>query len=114
MNIASEHFQILEVEYNATVKMPSAEFARICGELSIFCNNVVISVTKEEVKFSTESHPWNYCIHSLPKESTAILMPMPKLELEPVSLTFAMRYMNSFTKATLLSNQVTIGLLNNG
>lgn len=29
---------------------------------------------------------------------------------EPVSLTFALRYMNSFTKATPLANQVTISL----
>lgn len=29
---------------------------------------------------------------------------------EPVSLTFALRYMNSFTKATPLSNTVTISL----
>lgn len=29
---------------------------------------------------------------------------------EPVSLTFALRYMNSFTKATPLANSVTISL----
>lgn len=29
---------------------------------------------------------------------------------EPVSLTFALRYLNSFTKATPLSNQVTISM----
>lgn len=29
---------------------------------------------------------------------------------EPVSLTFALRYMNSFTKASPLSEQVTISL----
>ncbi|GAB2242990.1 hypothetical protein Droror1_Dr00019765 [Drosera rotundifolia] len=29
---------------------------------------------------------------------------------EPVTLTFALRYMNSFTKATPLSNTVTISL----
>jgi len=29
---------------------------------------------------------------------------------EPVSLTFALRYMNSFTKASSLSEQVTISL----
>ncbi|XP_050945276.1 proliferating cell nuclear antigen-like [Cucumis melo] len=39
-----------------------------------------------------------------PEEATAIEMN------EPVSLTFALRYMNSFTKATPLSNTVTISL----
>lgn len=39
-----------------------------------------------------------------PEEATVIEMN------EPVSLTFALRYMNSFTKATPLSNTVTISL----
>ena len=39
-----------------------------------------------------------------PEESTIIEMQ------EPVSLTFALRYMNSFTKASPLSDQVTISL----
>lgn len=39
-----------------------------------------------------------------PEEATIIEMQ------EPVSLTFALRYMNSFTKATHLANQVTISL----
>lgn len=39
-----------------------------------------------------------------PEEATIIEM------TEPVSLTFALRYMNSFTRATPLSNTVTISL----
>lgn len=39
-----------------------------------------------------------------PEEATIVEMN------EPVSLTFALRYMNSFTKATPLSNTVTISL----
>jgi DNA polymerase III sliding clamp (beta) subunit (PCNA family) len=39
-----------------------------------------------------------------PEEATIIEME------EPVALTFALRYMNSFTKATPLANQVTISL----
>lgn len=41
-----------------------------------------------------------------PEEATVIEMN------EPVSLQFALRYMNSFTKATPLSNTVTISLSN--
>ncbi|MED6140892.1 hypothetical protein PIB30_097889 [Stylosanthes scabra] len=96
MDIASEHLRIPEVECHAAVRMPSAEFAKICEELSIIGNNGI------------------FCVLSLqgfmPEESTAILMPEP--EPEPVSFTFAMPYMNSFTKATPLSDQVTIRLLN--
>lgn len=34
MDIDSEHLGIPEAEYHAIVKMPSAEFARICKDLS--------------------------------------------------------------------------------
>lgn len=83
MDIDSEHLGIPEAEFQAIVRMPSAEFARICKDLSTIgdtgsslCHNVlssflvyyfrhidfgwtngfvavVISVTKEGVKFST-------------------------------------------------------------
>ncbi|XP_058113393.1 proliferating cell nuclear antigen-like isoform X2 [Magnolia sinica] len=53
MDIDSKHLEIPEAEYHAIVKMPSAEFSRICKDLSSIGDTVVISVTKEGVKFST-------------------------------------------------------------
>ncbi|XP_076961046.1 proliferating cell nuclear antigen-like [Bidens hawaiensis] len=51
----SDHFEIPELGYNAIVQMPSSEFARICKDLSTIADYyVVISVTKEEMKFSTK------------------------------------------------------------
>jgi hypothetical protein len=47
--------------------------------------------------------PFLFCFLQ-PDEATIIEMQ------EPVSLTFALRYMNSFTKATPLSNTVTISM----
>lgn len=44
------------------------------------------------------------CKHLQPEEATIIEMQTP------VSLTFALRYMNSFTKATPLASQVTVSL----
>ncbi|KAH7690818.1 Proliferating cell nuclear antigen PCNA protein [Dioscorea alata] len=53
MDIKSEHLGIPDAEYEAVVKMPSQEFLRICKDLSNIGDTVVISVTKEGVKFST-------------------------------------------------------------
>ncbi|CAM8961475.1 unnamed protein product [Rhodiola kirilowii] len=53
MDIDSEHLGIPEAEYHAIVRMPAAEFARICKDLSSIGDTVVISVTKEGLKFST-------------------------------------------------------------
>ena len=41
-----------ETEYSCVVKMPSAEFQRICRDLSQLGDSVVIACTKEGVKFS--------------------------------------------------------------
>lgn len=43
---------IQDTEYSCVVKMPSAEFQRICRDLSQIGDSVVISCTKEGVKFS--------------------------------------------------------------
>ena len=61
------------------------------------------------MKFETGVTYWwltwlSSCWYLQPEDATIIEME------EPVSLTFALRYMNSFTKATPLSNQVTISL----
>ncbi|EYU18920.1 hypothetical protein ABFS83_04G188600 [Erythranthe nasuta] len=111
MDIDSEHLGIPEAEYHAIVRMPSSEFARICKDLSSIGDTVVISVTKEGVKFSTRGDIGTaniVCRQNTtvdkPEEATVIEMN------EPVSLTFALRYFNSFTKATPLSNTVTLSL----
>ncbi|KAL4335513.1 hypothetical protein GQ457_07G035040 [Hibiscus cannabinus] len=101
MDIDSEHLGIPDAEYQAIVRMPSAEFARICKDLATIGDTVVISVTKEGVKFSTAG---DIGTANIPEEATIIEMN------SPVSLTFALRFMNSFTKATPLSNTVTISL----
>ncbi|XP_059666363.1 proliferating cell nuclear antigen-like [Cornus florida] len=111
MDIDSEHLGIPESEYEAIVRMPSAEFARIAKDLSTIGDTVVISVSKEGVKFSTRGDIGTANIvcrqnTSVDKPEEATIIEMQ----EPVSLTFALRYMNSFTKATPLSNQVTISL----
>ncbi|XBI93294.1 hypothetical protein VPH35_030165 [Triticum aestivum] len=53
MDIDSEHLGIPDSEYQAIVRMPSSEFSRICKDLSSIGDTVIISVTKEGVKFST-------------------------------------------------------------
>ncbi|KAI8428678.1 hypothetical protein MSG28_007400 [Choristoneura fumiferana] len=47
MNLDLEHLGIPETEYSCTIRLPSAEFARICRDLSQFGESMVISCTKE-------------------------------------------------------------------
>merc|ERR1719411_2156281 len=51
MDLDGEHLGIPETDYSCVVKMPSAEFQRICRDLSQIGESVVICCTKEGVKF---------------------------------------------------------------
>jgi len=111
MTIESEHLGIPDTEYKATIKMPAAEFQRICRDLAVFGDTVLISATKDGVKFSVTGDIGNGSITckqtgdiDKPSESTFIELQ------EAVSLTFALRYLNWFTKATPLAEQVTLSM----
>ncbi|KAL9842427.1 putative proliferating cell nuclear antigen, PCNA [Arabidopsis thaliana] len=111
MDIDSEHLGIPDAEYHSIVRMPSGEFSRICKDLSSIGDTVVISVTKEGVKFSTAGDIGTANI--VLRQNTTVDKPEDAIVIEmnePVSLSFALRYMNSFTKATPLSETVTISL----
>lgn len=109
MDIDSEHLGIPETEHSAVVKMPAAEFQRICRDLSSIGDTVAISVTKDGVKFKTEGDIGSANIscrqnRSVDKPEEATLIELQ----EPVALTFALRYLNSFAKATPLSSTVVL------
>ncbi|XP_027368620.1 proliferating cell nuclear antigen-like [Abrus precatorius] len=114
MDINSERLEIPDAVYHAIVRMPSIEFSKICRDLSSFGDTVTISVAKDGVKFSTAGDIGSANIvcrqnNSVDKPEAATVIEMN----EPVCLTFALRYMNSFTKATPFSSTVSISLSNN-
>lgn len=109
MDIDSEHLGIPDTEYSAEVRMPSSDFSRIVKDLSSIGDTVVISATKEGIKFSTSGDVGTgnvTCKHSTsadkPDQGTYIEI------REPVALSFALRYLNSFSKAAPLSGSVKL------
>jgi proliferating cell nuclear antigen len=127
MDIDGEFLGIPETEYNASITMSANEFSKICRDLTILGDTVVISATKEGVKFSVKGDlgagnilvKQGYisrvccCLVLISRETGGAVADDPSsgttIELsEPVSLTFALRYLNFFTKATSLSDQVLI------
>ena len=109
MDIDAEHLGIPDTEYAATVKMPSAEFQRICRDLSSIGDTVTISVSKDGVKFSTTGDIGQANITCRQNTSVDAKEEQTTIELqEPVQLTFALRYLNSFTKATPLASTVQL------
>lgn len=111
MNIDAEHLGIPETDYSVVVKMPSGEFQRICRDLSQIGDSVQITCTKDGVRFSVSGDLGTGNVKlsqtaNVDKEEEAVIIEMQ----EAVSLTFALRYLNSFTKATPLSAQVQLSM----
>lgn len=112
MDIDSEHLGIPETEYKSTIKMPAGEFQRICRDLSVLGDTVTIAVGKEGVKFSVTGEMGSGNMTIRPndtvdtKEEEKVSIEMD----EPVTLNFALRYLNFFTKATSLSGSVVLNM----
>lgn len=112
MELESEHLSIPDTKYSAIVKVAASEFQNICRDLLVMGDTVNISVSKEGIRFavngdigkgSTTLRPTQSADKS-EDESTSIEL------TEPVDLSFALKYLNHFTKATPLSLGVTLSM----
>lgn len=111
MDLDSEHLGIPDTDYSCTIKMPSSEFSRICRDMSIMGDSVLVCTTKEGVKFSAKGDLGQGSIRlvqtaNIDKEEEAVIIEMK----EAVALTFAVRYLSMFCKAAPLSPQVGLSL----
>ena len=111
MDIEADVLQIPDTEYKCNIRMPSGEFQRIVREMQVLGDTCTISCTKEGVRFSTtgELGTGNVLTRAnsaAEKEDEQVTIDME----EPVELQFALRYLNMFTKATALSNTVSISM----
>lgn len=111
MDIDSEQLGIPDTEYKTTIQMPSAEFQRIIRDMQVLGDTLTISVTKEGVRFAVSGDlgTGNVLIrqnNTAEKDEEKVLIEME----EPVELTFALRYLNFFTKATSLGPTVILNM----
>lgn len=106
LNLEQEHLGIPETDYACVVHLPSTEFARICRDLSAFSESVVIACNKDGIKFSGngEMGSVNIKLSETAKGDVSLQVE------EPVTLTFAGRYLTTFTRATPLAEKVKIGM----
>jgi len=114
MNITQDRIGIPDTDYEAEVTLPSTEFQRICRDLQILGDTVVITASKDGVAFkvSGELGTGNILlmqtkdVDAKPEEAIRINLK------EKVELSFALKYLNSFTKATPLSPSVSLMMSN--
>jgi len=111
MDIDSDVLGIPDTEYKAVVKMSSTEFQRICRDLTILGDTVVIAASKNQVKFTVNGElgtgnialRHNSDVDGKDEKTTVEVQ-------EPVQLSFALRYLNFFTKATPLCSSVSLSM----
>lgn len=113
LDLDTERMGILKMEYSAIIKMPSSEFQRIMRELTILAADVVmISCSKDGIRFAVNGEVGSGSI--LCKVTTKPDVPPEKIVAidlnKPVSLRFALRYLNYFARATCLSPTVMISM----
>ncbi|KAJ5629999.1 hypothetical protein N7528_003656 [Penicillium herquei] len=111
MDIDQEHLAIPDTEYAATVEMPAMEFQRICRDLNALSESVVIEASKDGVKFSCQGDIGNGSVTI--RQHTNVDKPDQNVSIsltEPVALTFSLKYLVNFCKASNLSSSVTLHL----
>merc|ERR1712061_632691 len=110
MQIESEHMEIPEQQYKVVAKLPSGEFQRICRDLKEFGETMQVKATKEGITFSVQGDMGAGNVMLKPREAEK---PEEKVTLsvqEPVTATFALRYLVNFAKAAPLCGVVELGL----
>lgn len=129
MDIDSEQLGIPDTKYDCTVKMSSKEFRTIVSDLAPIGDTCTIAVTKEGVQFSVSGDigtanvtvKQKSSVEEIVEEKTekgekgekkapAGEVPCTIEMSEPVKLSFAMRYLLNFTKATPLTDTVRLSM----
>mmetsp|Transcript_127873 Transcript_127873/g.272694 ORF Transcript_127873/g.272694 Transcript_127873/m.272694 type:complete len:260 (-) Transcript_127873:161-940(-) len=110
MQIESEHMEIPEQQYKVVAKLPSSEFQKICRDLKEFGETMTMKASKEGLTFSVQGDIGAGNVMLKPREAEK---PEDKVTLtvhEPVTATFALRYLVNFSKAAPLSGCVELGM----
>jgi proliferating cell nuclear antigen len=110
MQIESEHMEIPEQQYKVITKLPSNEFQKICRDLKEFGETMQMRASKEGITFSVQGDIGTGNVMLKPRESEK---PEERVTLtvhEPVTATFALRYLVNFAKAAPLCSTVELGM----
>merc|ERR1712165_305015 len=102
--------EIPEQQYKVIAKLPSGEFQRICRDLKEFGETMQVKASKEGITFSVQGDAGGGNVMLKPREAER---PEERVALtvhEPVTATFALRYLVNFAKAAPLSGAVELGL----
>ncbi|KAH7818468.1 Proliferating cell nuclear antigen, PCNA [Monocercomonoides exilis] len=111
LDLNVEPLAVYDTDAKATVTMSSAEFSRICRDLGTIGDTVVIDAQKDGVSFSVTGDELSGNVTLRPSEAADDSESSVNLQIEEaLQQSFALRFLNMFTKATPLSNTVILSL----
>ena len=94
---------LLFIGYKCTVTMPSTEFQRIVRDMGVLGDTCIISVSKEGVRFSVKGDLGTGNITRKQNSTSENKDHHTLITMEEATeLTFALRYLNFFTKVSIL------------
>jgi proliferating cell nuclear antigen len=108
LDIDNEELNIPDVEINCVVTMPSHDFQRMCRDMMNLADNVTIQSSEEGLRFICKGDFASQ--DTLVGEANHGLVFSKREEQEVITGTFALKYINLFTKSTNLSNSIELYL----
>lgn len=112
MDIDAEHLGIPDTCYDATIRMSANEFRRICNDLNALgTESVAIDCSKEGVRFLANGDIGSGSITL--KQHLAVNDDEVATTIDlnqNVNLTFSLKYLNNFSKASPLAKEVILGM----
>ncbi|XP_033173657.1 proliferating cell nuclear antigen isoform X1 [Drosophila mauritiana] len=106
LNLDQDHMEIPKKDYTCYIQLPSSEFARICRDMSMFDESLTIACSSKGIRFSAKGDLGTANIQL----NAGTAMDVSIEVQEPVTQSFAGRYLNTFTKATPLADRVKLYL----
>jgi proliferating cell nuclear antigen len=111
MDINAEVVNIPEIEFSTTVRMPSAEFQRLCKDFATIGENVTLSATPADNTFTLSTSGDIGGAEVICSSTSDGLVPTIIDCAADFKHSFSLKFLNAFTKATPLSPYVTLYML---
>jgi len=109
----SEQLGIPETSYIATVSLTSAEYRRICSDMSTLGDTISIGISREELKFEIDGDigKGNIVIRQNLKEDQEEESDIFEVS-EPIRMSFSLKYLMNFSKGAPLCEKVIFRMSN--
>lgn len=111
MDIQADSLGIPESDYKSVCTMPSAEFKRIINDIKDIGESISISISKKGITFAATGDIGSGCVTlGAAGAADGAAVTVAHSGSAPLTQNFAVKYLTTFTKATGLSNTVTLKL----